>query len=57
MFDGASPNLATALLLASEEPHLWGLAGAMEREAYLISLHFSRTTVEFRSGSCAFHCN
>jgi hypothetical protein len=53
-------NLATALVLASEELHLWGLAGAVEREggeAYLISLHFSRTAVEFRSWSCVFHCN
>lgn len=28
VFDGASPNIARALLLASEELHLWGLAGA-----------------------------
>jgi hypothetical protein len=28
VFDGASPNIARALLLASEELHLWGLARA-----------------------------
>jgi hypothetical protein len=28
VFDGASPSLARALLIASKELHYWGLAGA-----------------------------
>ncbi|RCV11247.1 hypothetical protein SETIT_2G170900v2, partial [Setaria italica] len=37
VFDGVSPNLARALMLAGEELHVWGLAGA-RGISYLLTL-------------------
>ena len=45
MFDGASPSLARALLIASKELHYWGLAGARGIN-YLLAL--VQVRVKFR---------
>lgn len=37
MFDGVSPNLSRALMLAGEELQVWGLAEARET-SYLLAL-------------------